>query len=354
VAAPLIVPVVDEGPGNSSYLVDPGDGRALAIDAPRDLRAVRAAARRHRLAVAFAADTHLHADFLSGARQLAADDGAQILAPAAGGRAFDHRGLADGGEADLGGLTLRAWATPAIPPITWPTCCWTPAGAGRVHRGVAAGRRGGPHRPGRPGPDRAAGPGAVRVPAAAARPARRDAGVPDARGGVVLLVRTARPGSCRGVPMDKIGPDSEDGLSSILREVNVRSAVYCLSDFSAPWGFRVENSPAAKFHVILHGAAWLSIGNMAPVSLRTGDLVLLPSGHGHTVADEPGSPARDLDGILAEHRVDEAGRLAYGGDGAPARLLCGGFELRSALTESWRRSSPGTRARRRRWPRTLA
>jgi hydroxyacylglutathione hydrolase len=112
VAGTPIVPVVDEGLGNSAYLVNVGDGRALAVDAPRDLRAVRAAARKHGLTVAFAADTHLHADFLSGARQLAADDGAQVLAPAAGRRAFDHRGLADGDEVDLGGLTLRAWATP--------------------------------------------------------------------------------------------------------------------------------------------------------------------------------------------------------------------------------------------------
>ena len=108
----LIVPVVDEGPGNSAYLVDLGDGRALAVDVPRDLRAVRADAVRHGLRVAFAADTHLHADFLSGALQLAAEDGAQILASAAGRRAFGLRGLADGDEEDLGGLTLRAWATP--------------------------------------------------------------------------------------------------------------------------------------------------------------------------------------------------------------------------------------------------
>jgi hydroxyacylglutathione hydrolase len=101
VAGTLVVPVVDEGLGNSAYLVDLGQGRALAIDAPRDLRAVRAAASRYGLSPAFAADTHLHADFLSGARQLAADDGAQILAPAAGAPAFDHRGLADGDEADL-------------------------------------------------------------------------------------------------------------------------------------------------------------------------------------------------------------------------------------------------------------
>ena len=108
----LVVPIVDEGLGNSAYLVDLGDGRALAVDVPRDLRAVRAAAGRHGLTVTFAADTHLHADFLSGALQLAAEDGAQILASAAGGRAYRHRGLADGDEVDLGGLTLRAWATP--------------------------------------------------------------------------------------------------------------------------------------------------------------------------------------------------------------------------------------------------
>jgi glyoxylase-like metal-dependent hydrolase (beta-lactamase superfamily II)/rhodanese-related sulfurtransferase len=112
VTGTLIMPVVDEGLGNSAYLVDLGDGRALGVDAPRDLRAVRAAADRRGLKVAFAADTHLHADFLSGAPQLAAEDGAQILASAAGHRAFDHRGLADGDEVDLGGLTLRVWATP--------------------------------------------------------------------------------------------------------------------------------------------------------------------------------------------------------------------------------------------------
>jgi glyoxylase-like metal-dependent hydrolase (beta-lactamase superfamily II) len=112
VAATQIVPVVDEGLGNSSYLVDVGDGRALAVDVSRDLRAMRAAADRHGLRAGFAAETHLHADFLSGACQLAADDGAEIIGPAAGHRMFTHRGLADGDELDLGGLTLRAWATP--------------------------------------------------------------------------------------------------------------------------------------------------------------------------------------------------------------------------------------------------
>lgn len=107
-----LVPLVDAGLGNSSYLVDLGDGRALAVDASRDIRSLRAAAARRGLRVAFAADTHLHADFLTGALQLAADDRATVLASAAGRRAFPHTALGDGDEVDLGGLTLRALATP--------------------------------------------------------------------------------------------------------------------------------------------------------------------------------------------------------------------------------------------------
>jgi hydroxyacylglutathione hydrolase len=107
-----VIPVVDEGLGNSAYLVDLADGRALAVDASRDLRALRAAADRRGLRIAYAADTHLHADFLSGAVQLAADEGATVLASQAGDREFPHWGLSDGDEVDLGGLRLRTMATP--------------------------------------------------------------------------------------------------------------------------------------------------------------------------------------------------------------------------------------------------
>ena len=108
----LVIPVVDDGLGNSSYLVDLGDGHALAVDPSRDLRALDAAADARGLRVIAAADTHLHADFLSGATRLAARDGATVYGSAAGGRQVPHTGLGDGDEVDLGGLTLRAWATP--------------------------------------------------------------------------------------------------------------------------------------------------------------------------------------------------------------------------------------------------
>jgi glyoxylase-like metal-dependent hydrolase (beta-lactamase superfamily II) len=114
--ADQLVPVVDDGLGNSAYLLDLGDGRALAVDPSRDLRKVYGAAARRGLQVAYAAETHLHADFVSGSRQLHADHDAAILASAAGKRVFDHVRLGDGDEIDLGGLTLRAMQTPGHTP----------------------------------------------------------------------------------------------------------------------------------------------------------------------------------------------------------------------------------------------
>lgn len=107
-----LLAVPDPGLGNTAYLLDLGDGRALAVDASRDLRALEASAAGQGLRIAFAADTHLHADFLSGALQLAATGGARVVASAAGNRDFDHHGMRDGDELDLGGLRLRALGTP--------------------------------------------------------------------------------------------------------------------------------------------------------------------------------------------------------------------------------------------------
>ncbi|UFS98413.1 MBL fold metallo-hydrolase [Nocardia huaxiensis] len=111
-----LVPVIDEGLGNSTYLLDLGDGRALVLDPERDLRQVREQARRRGLRIAYAVETHMHADFISGVRELAETEGAQVIAPEVGPRGFDVTGLSDGDTLALGALSLQALATPGHSP----------------------------------------------------------------------------------------------------------------------------------------------------------------------------------------------------------------------------------------------
>jgi hydroxyacylglutathione hydrolase len=115
-----IVPAVDERLGNSSYLVDLGDGRVLVVDPVRDPTPYLDLARGRRLRITHAVETHLHADFVSGSRELAAR-GARVVAARAAELQFPHQGLDDQEELDLGGLMLQAVATPGHTPehLAW-------------------------------------------------------------------------------------------------------------------------------------------------------------------------------------------------------------------------------------------
>lgn len=110
-----VTALVDEGLGNSAYVVDLGDGGALVVDPQRDPRPYLATLERRGLVARFVVETHLHADFVSGGRELSAL-GAQLMVPVGSELAFPHRRLSDRDEVDLGGLTLQAIATPGHTP----------------------------------------------------------------------------------------------------------------------------------------------------------------------------------------------------------------------------------------------
>ena len=110
-----VVAIIDDGLGNTSWLLDLGGGEALVVDPERDPTPYLLAAERTGTKIALAAETHLHADFVTGSRELAAT-GAEVVASAGGGLAWPHRALRDGDELDLGRWRLRALATPGHTP----------------------------------------------------------------------------------------------------------------------------------------------------------------------------------------------------------------------------------------------
>src|SRR5467141_3026671 len=105
---------------HASYLIG-SDGEAVVVDPQRDVDQYTYEAAAHSLAIKYVIETHLHADFVSGHRELAARSGAEIVFGARANAEFPHRPVRDGEVLRLGGIELRAMETPGHTPesISW-------------------------------------------------------------------------------------------------------------------------------------------------------------------------------------------------------------------------------------------
>ncbi|HRO49099.1 MAG TPA: rhodanese-like domain-containing protein [Hyphomicrobium sp.] len=116
----LILETIEAG-GISHYSYFIGDtitGAAAVIDPKRDVDDYIELARKHRLTITHAIDTHIHADFVSGARELAHRTGAAVCASTEGGAAYGYavQPLRDGAVLEVGDLRLQAIHTPGHTP----------------------------------------------------------------------------------------------------------------------------------------------------------------------------------------------------------------------------------------------
>jgi glyoxylase-like metal-dependent hydrolase (beta-lactamase superfamily II)/rhodanese-related sulfurtransferase len=99
----------------ASYLIGDG-GEAAVVDPRRDVDEYIEEAKRQGLAIRHVIETHLHADFVSGHRELAARTGARIYFGAKAGARFDHVPVREGDEIRMGNVALRFLETPGHTP----------------------------------------------------------------------------------------------------------------------------------------------------------------------------------------------------------------------------------------------
>jgi len=103
------------GIAHSSYLLG-GTSSCAIIDPQRDVSEYLAAAEEMGLRITHILQTHLHADFISGHRDLALATGADIYAPASAQCAFAHVGVSEGSVLQLDRLQLAVLETPGHTP----------------------------------------------------------------------------------------------------------------------------------------------------------------------------------------------------------------------------------------------
>ena len=232
-----VVPLVDDGLGNSAYLVDLGEGRGLVVDAGLDLRSA-ACRRGEARATRGLRRGHPPARRLPHRRR-----------PAGRRRRCPGHRLRAGGT---GRSRTSAWTTATrstwagsgcgpssrrgTPTSTWPTCCWT----GRPPVGVFTGGSlivgvGCPHRPASAPTGPMSSPAPSTASAAPPRlPARRRRRVAHPRRGFLLL-RT--PGAAR--TSDHRGEKATNPLLAAPDEDDVRrpccSARWAPTRRTSPW-----------------------------------------------------------------------------------------------------------------------
>jgi glyoxylase-like metal-dependent hydrolase (beta-lactamase superfamily II)/rhodanese-related sulfurtransferase len=100
---------------HASYLIG-SEGEAAVVDPQRDVDQYIAEAEAQGLKIKYVIETHLHADFVSGHRELAERTGAEIVIGAKAGATFPHRGARDGDEIIVGQVVLRIMETPGHTP----------------------------------------------------------------------------------------------------------------------------------------------------------------------------------------------------------------------------------------------
>lgn len=105
---------------HASYLIG-SEGEAAVIDPQRDVDQYIEEAAARGLTIRYVLETHLHADFVSGHRELAARTGAEIVFGDRAKAEFPHRAVRDGDEVRVGRVVLRAMETPGHTPesISW-------------------------------------------------------------------------------------------------------------------------------------------------------------------------------------------------------------------------------------------
>ena len=126
-----------------------------------------------------------------------------------------------------------------------------------------------------------------------------------------------------------------DVLSDVLGVIRLSGAVFFTAEFSTPWALESPNPdllasvviPQAEslslFHILVDGDCIVECAMHQPVSLESGDVIVLPHGQPHTMRSRDGRRARRADHVFSRTSRDGLAQVSFGGGGSKARFICG-------------------------------
>lgn len=136
-----------------------------------------------------------------------------------------------------------------------------------------------------------------------------------------------------------------DVLSDILDAVELRGTLYFRTRFSPPYAIAVPAfKEACRFHLVVQGRCHVSLKCGASVALGPGELVLVPRGAAHVLADDPTRQPMELDRVLEQSGYGGDGVLIWGEGAtdpdAETQLICGHFTFVDGVDHPLLRALP--------------
>ena len=126
-----------------------------------------------------------------------------------------------------------------------------------------------------------------------------------------------------------------DVLSDVLRSVRLCGSVFFTAEFSSPWALESPNPellativmPEADhvslFHILMEGQCVVECDRYPRVAMESGDVLVFPHGHAHTMRSEDSADSTPLEHVLARPSPDALPNVSLGGGGRRTRFICG-------------------------------
>lgn len=136
-------------------------------------------------------------------------------------------------------------------------------------------------------------------------------------------------------PLNKTTTEFEV-LDDILEILRFRGSIFFHSSLAAPWGMSLMSSATPRFHVALEGGFYLGTSD-EKVSVRPMEIVMLPTGDMHWIADQEN---RELVPSERAGAACELGQPLFQQGDITNRLMCGLVEYEDAISHPFISSLP--------------
>jgi AraC-like DNA-binding protein len=118
-----------------------------------------------------------------------------------------------------------------------------------------------------------------------------------------------------------------DVLTDVLNTLELKGWLSSRREVAPPWRYDFAASKDSMFHVFNYGGAYLQVeGEAEPIRIEDGDVLLFPTGHPHSLFDDPTSPLTRL--VHLDYNPQRGYEVVdRDGEGPKPMLLCGAFHF---------------------------